>query len=101
MSGPRISDADFFAQIDTRRPGLEGIPAAVARGDFGAARALFAAEVRRTLQPERFLKIQREFRGHYFMKPGETAEQAGERILQGEVLELETTPGEVVVLLPA
>ena len=59
--GPRLSDADFFSRVDTTRPGLAGIPAAVARGDLDRARHLFAAEVRRTLQPERFLRIRRSF----------------------------------------
>ena len=51
--GPRLSDAVFFQKVDTARPGLEGIPAAVAEGDFALARRLFAAEARRSLQPER------------------------------------------------
>jgi len=94
--GPRLSDADFFGKIgkigsiDTTRPGLEGIPEAVAHGDFAAARQLFAAEVRRCLEPERFLRIQREFRGAHFMKEGETPEQAGERILSGELISCST-----------
>lgn len=89
-TGPRLSDADFFAKIDTTRPGLEGIPEAVAHGDFTTARQLFAAEVRRTLQPERFLRIEREFRGAHFMKEGETVEQAAERILTGELISCST-----------
>src|SRR5512136_2977076 len=90
LVGPRLSDADFFDKIDTARPGLEGIPGVVARGDFAMARKLFAAEVRRTLQPERFLTVPREFRGAHFMVPGETAEQAAERILQGELISCST-----------
>ncbi|MCX7670893.1 MAG: hypothetical protein N2439_12565, partial [Anaerolineae bacterium] len=88
--GPRLSDADFFARIDTTRPGLEGIPEAVAHGDYATARHLFAAEVRRTLQPERFLSIEREFRGTHFMKEGETVEEAAERILRGELISCST-----------
>ena len=84
--GPRLSDADFFAKVDTTRPGLAGIPAAVAKEDFGAARRIFAAEVRRTLQPERFLRIPRTFRGRHFMRKDETAEQAAARILHGELI---------------
>ncbi len=34
MIGPRLSDEDFFQKIDTHRPGLEEIPAAVAEGRF-------------------------------------------------------------------
>ena len=90
MQGPRIQDPEFFARIDTSRPGLEGIPQAVAAGDFALARKLFAAEVRRSLQPQRFLKINREFRGYHFMKDGETLEQAVDRILEGELVSTST-----------
>lgn len=84
--GPRLSDVDFFQKIDTTRPGLEAIPDAVARGDFKAARRLFAAEARNTLQPQRFLTIKRDLRGNHFMYDGETHEQAAERILTGELI---------------
>lgn len=86
MVGPRLSDADFFDKIDTSRPGLEGIRAAVARGDFAEVRRLFAAEARRTLQPERFLSIRRDFRYTSFMYPGEGAAEAAERILRLELI---------------
>lgn len=88
--GPRLSDADFFSKIDTTRPGLEGIPAAVARGDYAAARRQFAAEARAALQPQRFLTIDRPWRGANFMRDGETAEEAGERILRGELISCAT-----------
>jgi hypothetical protein len=90
MIGPRLTDADFFHGIDTTRPGLEGIPEAVAHGDFATARQHFAAEVRRTLEPERFFCVQREFRGAHFMKEGETPEGAAERILTGELISCST-----------
>lgn len=90
LVGPRLSDADFFDRIDTTRPGLEDIPAAVARGDFATARRLFAAEARRKLQPQRFLRIKREFRGRHFMHENETADQAAERILRGELISCAT-----------
>lgn len=90
-TGPRLSDADLFTKvIDVTRPGLEGIPAAVARGDFAAARRLFAAEVRRTLQPERFFRIRRQFRGQSFMYPNETVAEAAERILRLELISCST-----------
>jgi hypothetical protein len=84
--GPRLSDADFFSRVDPTRPGLAGIPAAVARGDLGSARRLLCDEVRRTLQPERFLRIQRLFRGHNFLRRDESVAQAAERILRGELI---------------
>jgi hypothetical protein len=90
-TGPRVTDADFFgALLDTDRPGLQDIPAAVAEGDFAAARRMFAAEVRRTIQPERFLDIKRAFRGNHFMRPGETAAEAAERILRLELISCST-----------
>jgi hypothetical protein len=58
----------------------------VARGDWGAARRLFAEEARRTLQPERFLSIRRSFRGRSFMRRGESVAEAAERILDGELI---------------
>ena len=86
-NGPRLSDADFFTQcVDTTRAGLQDIPAAVAQGDFATARRLFAIEARRTLQPERFFRLQREFRGNYFMYPDETAAAAAERIMRLELI---------------
>ncbi|HEY64977.1 MAG TPA: hypothetical protein G4O02_10450 [Caldilineae bacterium] len=89
--GPRLSDERFFTEIvDTTRPGLEEIPDAVARGDLATARRLFAAEVRRTLQPERFFRIRRDFRGHSYMYPGETIAQAAERILRLELISCST-----------
>ncbi|MBN1935242.1 MAG: alginate lyase family protein [Anaerolineae bacterium] len=88
--GPRLSDAEFFAKIDTTHPGLEGILQAAKQEDWAAARRLFAAQVRRTLQPDRFFKIERPFRGTHFMYEGETAEQAAERILRGELISCST-----------
>lgn len=90
MIGPRITDSNFFQKIDTTRPGLKDIPAVVAAGDFALARKLFAAEVRASLQPERFFKTEREFRGAHFMKDGETALQAAERIVRGELISCST-----------
>jgi len=89
--GPRLSDRDFFTEIvDTTRPGLEGIPDAVTRGDYAAARRLFAAEVRRTLRPDRFLSIRREFRGHHFVRSNEMMADAAERILHLELISCST-----------
>ncbi len=86
-TGPRLSDADFFGNcVDTRRPGLEAIPAAVARGGFAAARRSFAAEARRSLRPERFFRLRRRFEGGNVMYPGETDAEAAERILRLELI---------------
>lgn len=91
MEGPRLSDRDFFTQcVDTTRPGLEEIPAAVAEGDYAAARGLFADAARRSLQPQRFLQIDRQFRGANFMRPGESVAEAAERILNLELISTST-----------
>ncbi len=87
LIGPRLSDADFFTKVvDTTRAGLVGIPDAVARGDFAAARRLFATEIRRALRPEHFFRTERDFHGGTFMYPGEGADEAAERILGLELI---------------
>lgn len=86
-AGPRLSDVDFFTRaVDTSRPGLEEVPVAVAAGDFARARRLFATEARRVLQPDRFFRLHRPFRGSHFLYPGETAAEAAERIVRGELI---------------
>ncbi|GAB4558884.1 MAG: alginate lyase family protein [Anaerolineae bacterium] len=86
-TGPRLTDERFFGElVDTSRPGLEEIPAAVARGDFATARRLFAAEARRSLQPERFFRMRRSFEGRSYMYPGESIAEAAERILRLELV---------------
>jgi hypothetical protein len=88
LVGPRLSDVDFFTKaIDTRRPGLESIPELVASGDFAAARRVFAAEVRASLQPERYLATVRPSRReNQYTYPGESLEAAAERILRLELI---------------
>jgi len=91
LVGPRLSDERFFGElVDVSRPGLVDIPAAVARGDYAEARRLFAAEVRRTLQPERLFRVRREFHGRNFMYEGETVSEAAERILRLELISTST-----------
>lgn len=89
-AGPRLTDAAFFAQIDTLLPGLEGLSDAVDRGNYAEARQILATHVRASLQPERLLGIQRAFGGHSSKRPNETTEQAAERILQGELISCST-----------
>ncbi|MFN8515570.1 MAG: alginate lyase family protein [Chloroflexia bacterium] len=87
QQGPRLSDAEFFGRlIDTDRPGLTGIPRAVADGDVAGARRLFAADVRATLQPERLLSIPRWYGGRGTIHPGETAAEVAERALRLELM---------------
>ncbi len=88
MHGPRLSDHDFFTKaIDTTRAGLQGIPALVQQGDYPAARAAFAAEVRASLHPERLLgTIRPDRRENQYTYPDETLEQAAERMLRLELI---------------
>lgn len=86
--GPRLSDADFFGKlIDTTRPGLEAIPALVEQGNFAEARRVFAAEARASLQPDRYLAtIRPNRRENTYTYPGESFEEAAERILRLELI---------------
>lgn len=85
--GPRLSDQEFFTRhLELTRAGLKGIPAAVAGGNLAEARRLFAADVRRWLQPERFFSIPRTYRRFQFLRPGESEAAAVERILSGEFI---------------
>ena len=40
-TGPRLSDADFFANLDLTRPGMEAVASAVKQSDWPAARSAF------------------------------------------------------------
>ena len=40
-TGPRLSDADFFAGLDLKRPGMEAVAKAVEQSDWPAARTAF------------------------------------------------------------
>ncbi len=87
VSGLRLSDGEFFGRlIDTARPGLVDIPAAVAAGDFAAARRIFAAEVRQSLQPARLLSLPRRFGGGGSTYPGEPNAAIAERVLRQELI---------------
>jgi hypothetical protein len=87
QQGPRLGDAEFFGRLsDTERPALADIPRAVADGDFAAARRIFAADVRASLQPERFLGIPRRFGGPSSTYPGETVADVAERALRLELI---------------
>ncbi len=56
--GPRLTDERLFGELlDTTVPGLSGIPAAAAAGDYKACRRMLAEHLRATLQPERYFQI--------------------------------------------
>ena len=50
-TGPRLTDAQFFARIDTERPGLADVKAAAARADWAAAKRAFAQHLRTRTSP--------------------------------------------------
>ena len=56
--GPRITDERMFTELlDCTVPGLSGIPAAAAAGDYKTCRHLLAEHLRATLHPERYFRI--------------------------------------------
>src|SRR5690606_16249371 len=87
--GPRLTDAEFFTTtlIARDRPLLAEAARAAESGDVARARTLFARDVRESLQPERFLSVPRSFSdGGSHMHEGESALEAAERILAGELI---------------
>ena len=86
LVGPRLTDERFFGElVDTTRDDLREIPALVGQGDYGAARRVFAAAVRQSLQPDRYPYVEGK-RGNSYMYPDETFEEAAERILRLELI---------------
>ena len=58
--GPVTSEEKFFREcLDTSIPELSAIPALVGKGDVAGAEKVFAAYVRRALDPEKFLSRER------------------------------------------
>ena len=51
QSGPRLTDREFFAQLDLMRPGLETVRTAVEAGDLGRAKDAFLAYMRSRTAP--------------------------------------------------
>jgi len=82
-----LTDREFLGSLlNTSLPGLEGIPPAMARDDIPSARRLFAAHIRRTLDPERFFAIPRNYDADVYRLPGETHLQAAGRICAGNLI---------------
>ncbi len=80
--GPLVTDGAFFTQhVNTGLPGMEGIPEAARRGDFAAARRLFAAQVRASVKPQTLLSIPYVPEGTHVMLPNEDPIAAAERVL--------------------
>ena len=50
--GPRLSDREFFAQLDLTRPGLGEVRTAVGAGDLGRAKAVFLEYMRSRTEPK-------------------------------------------------
>ena len=79
--GTILTDERFFRElVDLTQPGMEGIAQAAAAGDFSTCRRIFAAQVRASLDPERFFTIPYEPGENLFTYPGESEEEAAERI---------------------
>jgi hypothetical protein len=86
ITGPRLSDADFFAAIDPTFPGMEALPDLIANKDWQVARKVFADAARAALEPERFFTVDYRLNGNTYMKPDETYEEAVERVLNLELI---------------
>ncbi|OGV83579.1 MAG: hypothetical protein A3K19_09775 [Lentisphaerae bacterium RIFOXYB12_FULL_65_16] len=56
--GPRLSDKQFFADLDLAKPGLEKVKAAVDTGDLAAARHEFAQYLRTRREPRWFTEAE-------------------------------------------
>ncbi|MCL2834151.1 MAG: heparinase II/III family protein [Treponema sp.] len=80
-TGPRTSDKKFFTElIDASLPGLQEIPEAVKKENFGEARRLFASYVRSALKPEYFNNMPYCLLQDTVIFPGETWHQGADRI---------------------
>ena len=89
--GPRLTDEEFFKEhVDTSRPGLKDLGAAVQAGDYAEARRIFAADARASLQPDRFLPINRSFLSATHTLPGESVEAAADRTLALNIVSCST-----------
>jgi len=87
ISGPLLSDAEFFGKlVDVSLPGMEGVEKAAAVGNYTLCRRLFAAQVRKMLNPKRYFQIPYEGGENQFLFPGETEEAAAERICKLEMV---------------
>lgn len=51
VRGPRLSDEEFFALVDTGHPELSGVKAALAGGDYAAARHALSEHLRTRREP--------------------------------------------------
>ena len=55
LTGPVLTEEAFFTEcLDCAQPGLEGIPAMAAAGDYAVCRKIFGTYIRGTLKPEIF-----------------------------------------------
>lgn len=82
-----ISSAGFLGEkIDTSREELKEIPELIAAGDLAGAEHIFAAFVRRQLQPDKYFLIPYGPLGRSWTLPGETEQQIFERLERGEIM---------------
>ena len=78
--GPRLTDAELFAALDLTRPELAAVKAAVAKGDYTAARHRLAVHIRQQRSP-RWLEM-------WWERPQpdpKASTAAADRIVAGEI----------------
>jgi len=85
VTGPLLSDECFFNACIGSAPGMEAVKAAAAKGDFAAARAAFAAAVRKNLNPAVYFSVPGAGGGGNYHYKGESAVEAADGICRREI----------------
>lgn len=79
--GPLLSDEQFFKDcLNLNYPGMDQVRQAVQAEDYAKAKSEMATYIRGWLKPEKFFEIPYEVPENIFRYPGETDEQACERL---------------------
>ncbi|MFV0400789.1 MAG: alginate lyase family protein [Oscillospiraceae bacterium] len=86
-TGPLMDDERFFGQeLNYTLPGTEAIKEANHRRDYPLARKEFAAFIRNSLDPDLFFTIPYEEAENLYTLPGESEEDAADRICRNEMV---------------
>ncbi|GHV86706.1 heparinase [Spirochaetia bacterium] len=85
--GPLLSDQEFFGSALLQdAPDMKPAIEAAGKGDYSAARRLFAAAVRKSLRPETFFSIPYEVSENAYQWPEESDLEAADRICRNELI---------------
>jgi len=83
VTGPRLSDAEFFAALDLGLPALSAVQAAVAADDWPAARRAFAQYLRQRTTPRWHVEPQQ--RPRHASRPAGVDTRAADRVVAHEL----------------